>query len=154
VVPMLAASASLSSLVHVAGPLYWTGALSLGQTRRAIDGGRLRVRSLVLRSGPALSLERPRWLSYGGLAARLELLQLTGEPRDHELLRAARVQTFVIGPALFAGVALALGRHVFVALEAELSHQLRAIDVEVRGGQTTTLSPWRLTFDALVGARW
>jgi hypothetical protein len=152
--PVVGAAASFSSLVRVFGPLSWTGALTLGQTRRAIDGGRLRVRSLVLRSGPGLRLERARWLTYGALAARLELLELLGEPRDRDLFRGARVRTFVIGPALFAGVALALTQHLLIGLEAELSHQLRAVDVQVRGGQTSTLSPWRVSFDALVGARW
>ncbi|MEY4508886.1 MAG: hypothetical protein RLZZ450_1008 [Pseudomonadota bacterium] len=152
--PSLGGAASLASLVRVFGPLSWTGALALGQSRCAIDRGHLRARSLVLRSGPALTLERARWLSYVALAARVELLQLAGEPRDNALWRAARVRTFVAGPALFAGVLLALGSHALVGLEAELAHQLRAIDVEVRGGQTSTLSPWRLTFDVLVGARW
>jgi hypothetical protein len=51
-------------------------------------------------------------------------------------------------------VLLALGSHALVGFEAELAHQLRAVDVEVRGGQTSTLSPWRVSLDVLVGGRW
>jgi len=152
--PMWAAAGALSTLLPVVGPLAWTGELALGQARRDIDGGSLRVRSVVLRSGPALLLVRARALWYAGLAVRLELLELTGEPRDRSLWRSSSARTFVIGPGLFAGVALPLGRHLALALEAELAHQLRAVDVEVRGGQSSTLSPWRAALDVLVGARW
>jgi hypothetical protein len=154
VAPVVGGAASVSSLVRVVDRLSFTGALRLGQTRTDIDGGRVRLRSLVLRSGPATTVERARWLGYAGLAARVELLELAGGARAASLFRAARVRTFVIGPALFAGVLLALGGHAVLGLEAELAHLLRAVDVEVRGGQTRTLSPWRLTLDALVGLRW
>jgi len=152
--PMLAAAGAVSALQHVVGPLAWTGELALGQARHDIDGGRLRVRSVVLRSGPALVLARPRALWHTGLAVRLELLELAGEPSDRSLWRGASVRTFVAGPALFAGVALPLGRHLTLALEGELAHQLRAVDVEVIGGSASTLSPWRAALDVLVGARW
>lgn len=154
VVPVVGGAASVSSLVRVFDALSWTGALTLGQTQKGLEGGRVRLRSLVLRSGPALTLERARWLGYTGLAARVELLELVGKARDAALYRSERARTFVIGPALFTGVLLALGSHALVGLEAQLAHQLRAVDVEVRGGQTSTLSPWRVTVDALVGSRW
>lgn len=152
--PVVGGGVSLASQVRLSDALSWTGALTLGQTRRDIEGGRVRMRSLVLRSGPALTLERKRWLGYAGVAARVELLELVGEPRDAALFRAARVRTYVMGPALFTGVMWMLGRHVLFGLEAELAHQLRAVELGVRGGQSSTLSPWRLTVDAVVGGRW
>jgi hypothetical protein len=152
--PLFGLAGALSSLVRLAKPLAWTAALSVGQTRRDIDRGRLRVRSLSLRSGPAFTWERKRALLHAGLAARLTLLELNGEPSDRRATRSARFRTFVIGPAAFAGLSIALGQHLLVACEAELAHQLRGVRAEVRGGAATELSPLRVALSLLAGARW
>ncbi|MDB4977708.1 MAG: hypothetical protein JWN48_6049 [Myxococcaceae bacterium] len=152
--PAWSAGAALSSLVRLTGLLAWSGALSLAQTRHDLDGGTLRIRSLGLRGGPALVLERARSLFYAGVAARLSLYALHGQPSDRSAARAGGFRTVVAGPELYGGAALALGRHALIGFELELAEQLRELRVEVEGGRASTLSSWRCALSLLAGAQW
>lgn len=152
--PMLLLSGTLSTLVRALGPLGFSGLLSLGQGRREIDLGTLRVRQLGLRAGPAFLFTRPRYRLHAGVAARVSLLALRGEADDRTVATARSFRTVVAGPAVFAGSSLALGRHFMLGLEAELAHLLREVRADVSGARSSTLAPLRVSLSLLLGARW
>jgi hypothetical protein len=152
--PVFALGGSLSFRARLWRLLAWSSAFAFTQGTRAIDRGELRVQSNALRTGPALLLEDPRGALQLGLGARVGALRLRGVPDDRAQTESAEFRSWYVGPALFAGGLLRLGRRAILALELELAYTMRRVRADVEGGGALTLGPWRASAVLGAGAAW
>jgi hypothetical protein len=112
------------------------------------------VQSAALRTGPALSFERGPGALLLGLGARVGLWLLRGQPDDQADTVGAKFRSAYVGPALFAGGSVRLGKHALIALELELAYTMRRVKADVVGGGATTLGAWRTSAVLGAGAVW
>jgi hypothetical protein len=158
----LAAHGLLSSLAAAGAQLGFTtrlnpwSALTSGaaftQGSLAIDRGELRVRHASVHAGLAVQREG-RLTMMTGAGVRAGWLGLRGLPSEARV-RGQRFDTWFVGPTLFGSAALGFATHGFVLLGLELTHSIREVHAEVRGGRTRTLSPWLGGASLGVGASW
>jgi hypothetical protein len=148
--PLVGLGGALLFRARLAPWLAWSSALSLGETRTGIDGGKLRVLSVSLRTGLAWLAQGTLGSCYVGAGARGRWLKLSGEPSLAANTAARHFAAWSLGPALFAGASVHIAAPVFLALELELQHALREVRANVEEGNPRTLSPWRTS--AVVGA--
>lgn len=151
--PLFALGGSVLLRVRVRELLAWSNAAGIGQARVDIDGGRLRLLSVSVRTGLALLLEGVGTSFHVGAGIRASWTKLSGEPSDATNLVAAHFDAWSVGPALFAGATARISSALFLAVELELDH-LRSLRAGVEGGNARTLSPWRNSVALGAGVAW
>lgn len=152
--PLFALGGALLFRVSIVRLFAWSSSFDFSQVRTPIDRGTLRVQSISLRTGPALSFALTPVTLLVGVGARLSLLRLSGEAADKSQTHATSFDSWLIAPTLFAGAAIALARGAFLALELELGNALRHVRADVEGGGARTLSPWRASAVLGAGFQW
>jgi hypothetical protein len=152
--PLLGGGGALAFVWRTGSWLALDSSFNVGQARTSIDGGRLRVRSVSLRTGPALFLQRSRLLLQLGLGVRAGMWFLAGEPDDPNSAQAAAFRSGFLAPAAFGGLAVLLGRHGLLALSLELDYTLPPVRADVAGGGVKSLSSWRSSAQLTAGVVW
>lgn len=152
--PLLGAGGVLAFVWRVGSWLALDSSLNAGQARTPIEGGTLRVRSVSLRTGPALVVQRSGWLLQLGLGVRAGIRFLAGEPDDPRTAQAADFHGWFVAPAVSGGLGYLLGRHGLLAFSLELDYTLPRVRAEVGGGGVKSLSAWRSTALLSAGVVW
>jgi hypothetical protein len=158
----LAAHGQLSSLGAAGAQLGFSARLNawsafasgvaFTQGSMVIDRGDLRVRHSSVHAGLAW-LRDGRLALMAGAGVRAGWLGLRGTS-SYAQVRGQRFDTWFVGPTLFGSTSLRFAEHGFVVLALELTHTVREVHAEVRGGATRTLSPWLGGASLGVGASW
>ncbi|MET0287948.1 MAG: hypothetical protein ABW352_25890 [Polyangiales bacterium] len=150
---LLAAGVQLGSSQRLRPWFAWSSGVAFTQGSLSIERGELRVRHASAHTGPTLQRELGRFTLAVGGGVRAGWLGLRGSSREPGV-RGERFDTWFVGPTVFGSAALRLARHGFVLLALELTHTVRELNAQVRGGTTRTLSPWLGGASLGVGASW
>jgi hypothetical protein len=150
---LLAAGAQLGFAARLRPWFAWASGVAFTQGSLSIERGDLRVRHASVHTGPSLQRELGALTLAAGGGLRAGWLGLRGSSREPGV-RGRGFDTWFAGPTLLGSVSLRFATHGFVLLALELTHTLRALNAEVRGGATRALSPWLGGASLGAGASW